>query len=547
MVMEERSGHTANRVGEVQMGNGHKRERSEDSSNKNVNICVETDKQDLLSNKARKKWGFEKCVNLSAVDSSSFKEMMTVGGGQMGLKSPDSHHLNGWRLQDALEEVQDRVKKIKDSWSITGCSILLDAWVDKKGRDLVAFIADCPAGPVYLISFDVSDFKDDVTALLSLVNGLVEEVGVRNVTQIIACSTSGWVGELGELFAGRDREVFWSVSVSHCFELMLAKIGKMLSFGDILDKVNNIWEFINNNPSVLKIFRDHSHGIDITVSTSEFDFVMPYLILESIFKAKKNLTAMFASSEWNKEEGIAITNLMNDSSFWETVESVLKCTSHLIRGLLLFSTAKDQHLGYIYDTMDSIKESIAREFNQKPQFYKPLWDVIDDVWNKHLHNPLHAAGYFLNPTAFYSTDFHLDLEVATGLISSLIHMVEDCHIQYKISTQIDMYRLGKDCLNEASQADQITGISPAEWWAHKASQYPELQSFAIKILSQTCEGASKYKVKRSLAEKLLLTEGMSHCEQQQLDELVFVHYNLHLQSCKAKLSDEIVVQDVYMD
>ncbi|KAG7577018.1 hypothetical protein ISN45_Aa03g013410 [Arabidopsis thaliana x Arabidopsis arenosa] len=545
--MEERSGHTANRVGEVQTGNGHKRGRSEDSSSKNVNIGVETDKQDLLSNKAQKKWGFEKCVNLSAVDSPCFKATMTVGGGQMGLTSPDSHDLNGWRLQDALEEVQDRVKKIKDSWAITGCSILLDAWVDQKGRDLVAFVADCPAGPVYLISFDVSDFKDDITALLSLVNGLVEEVGVRNVTQIIACSTSGWVGELGELFAGHDREVFWSVSISHCFELMLAKIGKMRSFGDILDKVNNIWEFINNNPSVLKIFRDDSHGIDITVSSSEFEFVTPYLILESIFKAKKNLAAMFASSDWNKEEGIAISDLVNDSSFWETVENVLKCTSPLIRGLLLFSTGNDQHLGYIYDTVDSIKESIAREFNHKPQLYKPLWDVIDDVWNKHLHNPLHAAGYFLNPTAFYSTDFHLDLEVATGLISSLIHMVEDCHVQYKISTQIDMYRLGKDCFNEASRADQITRISPAEWWAHKASQYPELQSFAVKILSQTCEGASKYKLKRSLAEKLLLTEGMSNCEQQHLDELVFVHYNLHLQSCKAKISEEIVVQDVYMD
>ncbi|KAG7631037.1 hypothetical protein ISN44_As03g012980 [Arabidopsis suecica] len=544
MVMEERSCHTANRVGDVQMGNGHKRGRSEDSSSNNVSIGVETDKQDMLSNKAQKKWVFGKCVNLSAVDAPCFKEMMTVDGGQMGLESSDCHVLNGWRLQDALEEVQDRVEKIKESWAITGCSILLDAWVDQKGRDLVTFVADCPAGLVYLISFDVSDFKDDVTALLSLVNGLVEEVGVRNVTQIIACSTSGWVGELGELFAGHDREVFWSVSVSHCFELMLVKISKIRSFGDIFDKVNNIWLFINNNPSVLNIFRDQCHGIDITVSSSEFEFVTPYLILESIFKAKKNLTAMFASSNWNNEQCIAISNLVSDSSFWETVESVLKCTSPLIHGLLLFSTANNQHLGYVYDTMDSIKESIAREFNHKPQFYKPLWDVIDDVWNKHLHNPLHAAGYFLNPTAFYSTNFHLDIEVVTGLISSLIHMVEDCHVQFKISTQIDMYRLGKDCFNEASQADQITGISPAEWWAHKASQYPELQSLAIKILSQTCEGASKYKLKRSLAEKLLLSEGMSNRERQHLDELVFVQYNLHLQSYKAKLSEEI---DVYKD
>lgn len=74
----------------------------------------------------------------------------------------------------------------------------------------------------------------------------------------------------------------------------------------------------------------------------------------------------------------------------------------------------------------------------------------------------------------------------------------------------------------------------AEWWAQKASQYPELQSFAIKMLNQTCEGASRYKLKRNLAEKMLLTEGMSHFENQHLEELAFVHYNLHLQSCNAK-------------
>ncbi|XP_023641970.1 uncharacterized protein LOC111831566 [Capsella rubella] len=537
ILMEDKSGHTK-RVGNIQMSNSPKRRKSQDSSSESVspengNMA---DKQDLLSNKAQMCIGrffYEHCVDLSAVDSPCFKEMMmAAGGGQMRLKIPDSHALNGWMLQEAFKEAQAYVKKIKDSWEITGCSILLDAWIDQKGRDLVTFVADCPAGPVYLKSFDVSDIKHNVADLLSLVSGLVEDVGVRDVTQIIACSTSGWVGELGKLFAGHDREVFWSVSLSHCFELMLVKIVKMHSFGDILEKVNNIWEFINNN----KVCRDRSHGIVTTVSSSEFEFVTPYLTLENIFKAKENLVAMFASFDRKKEEGKAISDLVNDSSFWENVDRVRKCTSPLIHGLLLFSTADNQHVGYIYDTMDGIKENIAKEFSHEKQYYEPFWNVIDDVWNNRLHNPLHATGYFLNPTSFYSTDFHLDPEVASGLTHSLVHVAKEGHI--KIAAQLDKYRLGKECFNEASQADQISGISPTEWWTQTASQYPELQSFAIKILSQTCEGASRYKLKRSLAEKLLLTEGMSHCEQKHLEELAFVHYNLHLQSCKAKLSEE---------
>lgn len=466
-------------------------------------------------------------VSNTVVYSPGFTEMMSVSGGsEVWLNIPGSH--------EALKEVEDHVKKVKDSWAFTGCSILLDAWVDEeKGRDLVTFIADSPAGPVYLKSFDVSDIKGNPKALISLVDGVVYEVGASNVVQIVACSASGWVGELGEAYSKKGG-VFWSVSVSHCFELMLLKIEEIDSHEHIVEAVNMITDYVNSNPLVLKLVRDqdHRHGLDVAVS-SEFEFFMPYLTLESIFRAKEELVAMFASSE----EDLTISNLMNDSSLWETVERVLKCSSPLIHGLLGFSASannnNNQHVGHVYDAMDVIKESIAREFNNKKSCYEPLWDVIDDVWNEHLHSPIHAAGYFLNPTAFYSTDFHLDAEVAVGLISSLVHIVKERDVQVRVATQLDMYKVREGWFNEASQADQITGFSPAEWWAEKGSQHAELQSFAVKILSQTCEGASRYKLKRSVAEKLLLTRGMSRCEKQHLEELAFVHYNLHLQSCKS--------------
>ncbi|CAN6926206.1 unnamed protein product [Brassica oleracea] len=520
-------------VGNVQMGNGlNKRGRLEISSSKSVSpekrtTSVEASNKhdmDFQSNNAQNeciaRFFYENGFDFSAVDSPGFREMMSVSGGG---DIPGSHDLNGWMLQEAVKEVQEDVKKIKDSWAVTGCSILLDAWVDHKGHDLVTFVADSPAGPngsgalhpVYLKSFDVSDIKSNANALLSLVDGLA---GVHNVVQIIACSTSGWVGELGKSFAANNSNMFWSVSISHCFELMLVEIEKMDSFGGILDKVNNITEFLYNNPLVWELFKDPSHGNDMTVSSSEFVFATPYLTLENVFKAKNNLAAMFASSDWNKEEGTSISKFVKDPSFWESVQRLVKSTSPLIRGLCLFSTANNQHIGYIYDTMDGIKESIAKELSNEERCYKPVWDVIDDVWNKHLHSPLHVTGYFLNPAAFYSTDFSSDPEVTTGFVSSLVHMVKECHVQAKISAQLKMYTLGQGCFDKASQADKITDIAPAEWWAQKASQHPELQSFAIKILSQTCEGASKYKLKRSVAEKLLLTRGMSRFEEQHLEE-----------------------------
>ncbi|KAJ0249374.1 HAT transposon superfamily protein [Hirschfeldia incana] len=540
VVAEEKDKLTADKSksdGGVQLANNaHKRGRSQDSSGESV----EANKLVLLANKSQEWIGqcssYASSLDFSAVEFSCFREMM-MNAGDGTIR--DFHDLKGRMFQEALVEVGEYVKKIKDSWAVTGCSILLEAWVDSKGRDLATFVADCPAGPVYLTSLDVSEIKHDSNALISLVDGLVDEVGVHNVVQIVASSASGWVGELGESYAGNKKGVFWSVSVSHCFELMLLKIGDIDSLGYIVDAVNMITDFINNNPLALKFVRDQdqSLSIDMTAS-SEFEFFLPYLTLESIFRVKSDLAAMFALSDCNNEEDVRVSKLVNDAAFWKIVERTLKCTSPLIHGLLWFSKAKNQHVGNIYETMDVIKESIAREFNNEESCYEPLWDVIDEVWNEHLHSPLHAAGYYLNPSTFYSDDFHLDSEVAVGLGSSLVHVVKESDIQVKVVTQLDIYRVGDDCFNEASQADQISGITPAEWWAQKVRKHPELQSFAIKVLSQTCEGASRYMLKSKLAEKLVLTEGMTSSEQERLEDLAFVHYNLHLKSCKAKPSEE---------
>ena len=77
-----------------------------------------------------------------------------------------------------------------------------------------------------------------------------------------------------------------------------------------------------------------------------------------------------------------------------------------------------------------------------------------------VHSPLHAAGYFLSPDAFYSTGFHLDAEVAIGLISSLVHIVKELDVQVKVATQLDVYKVREGCFNETSQADQLSGLSP---------------------------------------------------------------------------------------
>ncbi|XP_010527519.1 PREDICTED: uncharacterized protein LOC104804854 [Tarenaya hassleriana] len=494
-----------------------------------VKIHSESDEDNLFVKKDQKSIGrffYENCIDFSAADSKSFRELF----GYLGCHIPSSKDLKGWILQEEVNETHEYIKSIKGSWEITGCSILMDAWVDANGRDLVMFIADCPKGPVYLKSQDVSGIKNDIIALVLMIDEIIEEVGARNVVQVIGNSVSGWVGNLGKWIVENHKEILWSVSVSHCLELMLDKIGEMEVVKDVLKDVKNISNLILDDPSISKLFKVQCRGKDFTVS-SKNDSAMPYLTLESVLSAKEDLKAIFASSIWkntisaSREDGIEVARLVGDPSFWKTAEIVLKCTYPLIRFFDSFLKEEKPHMGHIYEQIYNIKDTMVKEVC-------PYWSVVDEVREAHLHSPLHAAGYYLNPCALCSSNFRVNGEVATGLVSSLVHLVKGQTVRGIVMQQIETYRLGKDPFLKATHIDEMSETDPAEWWARKGNKHPELQRVAVKLLSQKCDGASRYKLKRSAAEKMLKEE-RSPIVRRYLKDFAFVHYNLQLQKyCK---------------
>uniref|UniRef100_A0A6P4AC26 uncharacterized protein LOC107428089 n=1 Tax=Ziziphus jujuba TaxID=326968 RepID=A0A6P4AC26_ZIZJJ len=512
-------------------------ETKEDSASRKVLRCIG-------------RFFYETGLDFSAVNSVSFKGMInaTFDLNQVEYKAPSCQELKGWILQAEVKEMQDYVKNIRKSWATTGCSILLDGWVDEKGRHLVSFLVDCPQGPMYLNSYDISPFIGNIEALQLLLEQIIEELGVENVIQVVAYSTTGWLEALGKQFMDRCKGVFWTVSASHCIEIMLEKIGMIDSIRETLDKIKIITKFIHSHATVLKLWKRHAHGDDI-IKPSKIRSAMPFMTLEYIVSAKQKLEDMFASPEWNmsvwasRVEGKRVANLVGNHSFWVEAEIVSKATIPLVRLLSLILKADKPLLGYIYETMDQAKETIKEELKNKRSHYMPIWQVIDEIWDNYLHSPLHAAGYYLNPSLFYSSNFYGDAEVAFGLLCCIVRMVKNQKSQDLISQQLDEYRNAKGCFQEGSAIGPRTTINPANWWSSYGQHHPELQKFAVRILSQNCDGASKYGLKRTMAE-MLLTNGRNPIEQQRLSDLTFVHYNLQLQQFKSPMKSDILAEEV---
>eukprot|EP00253_Pinus_taeda_P004350 PITA_04350 len=80
---------------------------------------------------------------------------------------------------------------------------------------------------------------------------------------------------------------------------------------------------------------------------------------------------------------------------------------------------------------------------------------------------------------------------------------------------------GKNLAKMTRDVDQ-----PANWWESFGGQFPQLQRFAIRVLSQTCSASG---CKRNwYVFECIHTKKRNRLEQKRLNDLVFVQYNLRL-------------------
>ncbi|KAL2902899.1 hypothetical protein RDABS01_027981 [Bienertia sinuspersici] len=504
------------------------------------------DSDSIMVKRSIGRFFLENGVDFCALASPSFHNMMSnfVKGDEMKRCIPSIAELKGWIFDDELHEIENYVKNVRLSWPRTGCSIQLDGWTDHLGRSLINVVVDCPEGPIYLRSSDISPLTKGANALQLLLEAVLEEVGIQNVIQIVAHTSSDYLEEVSKQLIENHRSLFWTVSATHCISRILDKIAAIWSIKVTLDKAKTITKFIYARAAVLKLLRKYISSHDL-VKSSKINSATSFLTLENFLVEKSNLELMFISSEWVSSfwalssEGKIVTNLIADSSFWSGVKFAVKASIPLVRAISLISGDSKPHMGFIYETMDQVKETISEEFGRKKTQYTPIWNIIDETWNTILHSPLHAAGYFLNPRLHYTEDFYSDTEVAGGLLITIVRMAGDQRTQDLISRQLDVYGGCRGDFKIGTDNNSRDSLSPATWWSRFGDHCPDLQKVAVRILSQTCNGAEVYGLRRDLAEKLLSSETTT-MEYKQLLKVTNLHYNLKLKQYKMEAKFNIV-------
>jgi hypothetical protein len=386
---------------------------------------------------------YDSGVPLEAVNSVYFQPMLEAIASARGRLEPLSRgDFRGHILKRSLDDVMSQLEFYKGTWTRTGCSVLADEWATDKGRTLINFSVYCPEGTMFLKSVDATSIVTSSNALYELLKSIIDEVGEKNVIQVITNNSEiheAAGSRLGETFP----TLFWSPCTFQCIDGMLEDFSKEAVISEIISNAKVITGFFYNSSSALNMMKKYLHGKDLLVP-AETRSAMNFATLKNMHSLKEALQTMVNSDEWihyllPKKGGIEVSNLVSSSQFWSSCAAVIRIAEPLVHLLKLVSNSKRPSMGYFYAGLYQSKAAIKKELVTKSN-YMIYWNIIDWRWNNHTPRPLHSAGFFLNPLFFDGIRGDVSNGIFSGMLDCIERLVSDVKVQDRIQRELNMYR-----------------------------------------------------------------------------------------------------------
>ncbi|KAK3218771.1 hypothetical protein Dsin_012741 [Dipteronia sinensis] len=367
------------------------------------------------------KWVYQAGIPFNAIDNDCFLQMVEAIG-QFGpsFKPPSQWQLREPLLKEEFETTKEALKKQEQSWKVDGCSIMTDAWTDRKRRSIMNLCVNCKEGTTFLSSKDSSAEAHTGENIFKYVLSAIEEVGPENVVQVVTDNASNNMAA-AKMLKVKMPSIFWSSCATHTINLMLEGIGKLPKFKNTLEEAKSFTIFIYAHHTTLALMRTFTRKRDI-VRPGVTRFASTFLTLQSLLEKKDKLRALFTSTDWEKckwsksVKGKAAYNTVLSIVFWNGVKYCLRVFSPLVRVLRLVDGDRKPSMGFLYGELKKAKEEIREGLKNVESNYRPIFDIIDEKSKGRLDSPLHLAAYVLNPYYFFngSTSSIYTNEVSNG-------------------------------------------------------------------------------------------------------------------------------------
>ncbi|XP_026451192.1 uncharacterized protein LOC113351419 [Papaver somniferum] len=446
-------------------------------------------------------WMTENSISFNTVRCPSFQEMIyAIGEYGKAMPAPSYHQIRTNLFKEQLEEMKKFVDTFRIHWKRYGCSIMSDGWTDGKKRHLINFLVNCPKGSVFLKSVDASDRTNDADFIRELVKEVINDVGKENVVQFITDNGSNFKK------AGKDLmleypNLFWTPCGAHCVQLMLEELGDKLTrirTAVILGK--RLVTYIYAHFQVLCLMRKMTGG-ELHRSTKT-RFATQYYTLESLQKYKNPLQMMFVNDRWAKSRfakenvGINALKIVTSSTFWEDVDYSCSVLKPLVKVVRLVDIERKPTMPCFYDAMRIARDQLEKNFSEDYDTWAVINACFEKRWKKNFNHALHCAAYYLNPSIFYNIEtYEMDsnekyIEIKRGLHTSMERLIPNEDELDQATSELRKYADAVGILGSPSFKRRRTKDQPHDWWiTFGGIDVPNLQKFAIRVLSLTCSAS----------------------------------------------------------
>ncbi|XP_047326444.1 uncharacterized protein LOC124930127 [Impatiens glandulifera] len=408
---------------------------------------------------------------------------MTEAIGQFGkgLPTPSRYLLSGPCLTDEVQRIKTALIKHQEEWSITGYSIMTDAWTDRKRRSIMNLCVHCREGMSFLSSREDSDSAHTGDYIFEYVDKCIEDIGEDKVVQVVTDNALNNM-EAKRLLKVKRPNVFWTSCAAHTMNLMLEGIGKQSKFKKTIDSAKALTIFIYGHHQTLSMMRTYTDNIEI-VRPGVTRFASTYLTLDSLLSKKEQLRTMFGSNAFDSLKhsksvaGKKSYDTVFSQSFWNKVTHVLEVFKPLVEVLRIVDGDRP-FMPWLYGKLKEAKEDIKCALNGVEGNYKLLLDIIELKGKGRLDNELHVTAYFLNPFYFAKN------RVGIGGALEVMEAIQKCVEMFFPGDEI----LQGNVINTESCKYIRTWkpvFEPIGWWSNYGGSAKNLQRMAIRILSLT--------------------------------------------------------------
>ncbi|XP_016192486.1 uncharacterized protein LOC107633366 [Arachis ipaensis] len=255
-------------------------------------------------------------VPFNTVNSAYYQPMIdAIANIGAGYKGPKFGRVRGYLLSKLVEDVKKIIKRYREIWKQTGCTIMADRWTDRCRHSLINFLVYCPKGTIFLKSVDASHASKTAELLFRLFKDVVNFVGPENVVHIVTDNAANYVAA-GRLLEAEFPKLYWSLCVAYCINLMLQHIGKL----------NEVRQF---------------HMLQRLLNT----YII--IVIHSYSKEAKAKT---------------FVDQVLDSKFWNQCTNVVKLTEPLVRVLRIVDSEDKAAMGFLYQAFNKAREEMVKRF-----------------------------------------------------------------------------------------------------------------------------------------------------------------------------------------